>query len=239
MATAGKKKREMPDLFTGKFDIRIIDLKPKKMKVPGEGRQMLELSNILFENDEHYIVLTPVEVLGAGAYGHVAGYKDKYGRTYAIKIEEKGGTEHELLKRKLPLCGQILSRVLAQSEETKSWYIMLEFMNGTLDEKAAFAYFRDSGLPSYVLSAAHIVEQVRRQVVCLLRANPELVYADMKVENVLYRLSRAEKTFEVKLGDLGSLSKAVNDDDPSDTFCLLYTSPSPRDGLLSRMPSSA
>ena len=24
-----------------------------------------------------------------------------------------------------------------------------------------------------------------------------------------------------------------------DTFCLLYTSPSPRDGLLSRMPSSA
>ena len=26
---------------------------------------------------------------------------------------------------------------------------------------------------------------------------------------------------------------------PLDLFCLLYTSPSPRDGLLSRMPSSA
>ena len=26
---------------------------------------------------------------------------------------------------------------------------------------------------------------------------------------------------------------------PADTTCLLYTSPSPRDGLLSRMPSSA
>ena len=26
---------------------------------------------------------------------------------------------------------------------------------------------------------------------------------------------------------------------PPPTFCLLYTSPSPRDGLLSRMPSSA
>ena len=26
---------------------------------------------------------------------------------------------------------------------------------------------------------------------------------------------------------------------PTDTICLLYTSPSPRDGLLSRMPSSA
>ena len=28
-------------------------------------------------------------------------------------------------------------------------------------------------------------------------------------------------------------------DFPIDNFCLLYTSPSPRDGLLSRMPSSA
>ena len=30
-----------------------------------------------------------------------------------------------------------------------------------------------------------------------------------------------------------------DDDDDDDDDCLLYTSPSPRDGLLSRMPSSA
>ena len=29
------------------------------------------------------------------------------------------------------------------------------------------------------------------------------------------------------------------DFEPDDSICLLYTSPSPRDGLLSRMPSSA
>ena len=35
--------------------------------------------------------------------------------------------------------------------------------------------------------------------------------------------------------DLADYAKSFNDD----IFCLLYTSPSPRDGLLSRMPSSA
>ena len=36
-------------------------------------------------------------------------------------------------------------------------------------------------------------------------------------------------------GPRGQLSDSFN----SDIACLLYTSPSPRDGLLSRMPSSA
>ena len=33
--------------------------------------------------------------------------------------------------------------------------------------------------------------------------------------------------------------KALKDEGYKVVFCLLYTSPSPRDGLLSRMPSSA
>ena len=33
--------------------------------------------------------------------------------------------------------------------------------------------------------------------------------------------------------------KEIEDTNPSLITCLLYTSPSPRDGLLSRMPSSA
>ena len=37
-------------------------------------------------------------------------------------------------------------------------------------------------------------------------------------------------------GGCGSTGKCVHDED---MVCLLYTSPSPRDGLLSRMPSSA
>ena len=47
---------------------------------------------------------------------------------------------------------------------------------------------------------------------------------------VIYRLSRApeRRIFYIDVGNL-----------PKNKACLLYTSPSPRDGLLSRMPSSA
>ena len=38
------------------------------------------------------------------------------------------------------------------------------------------------------------------------------------------------------LSETGVIAK---DEDTTYHFCLLYTSPSPRDGLLSRMPSSA
>ena len=41
---------------------------------------------------------------------------------------------------------------------------------------------------------------------------------------------------------VGIIEKVMNDGSIGSTFnegCLLYTSPSPRDGLLSRMPSSA
>ena len=41
-------------------------------------------------------------------------------------------------------------------------------------------------------------------------------------------------TYAGNLGNLQSLAQ-----DKRHVFCLLYTSPSPRDGLLSRMPSSA
>ena len=48
------------------------------------------------------------------------------------------------------------------------------------------------------------------------------------------------KTFESKGGFLGITQKyAVVGVSPKSESCLLYTSPSPRDGLLSRMPSSA
>ena len=40
-------------------------------------------------------------------------------------------------------------------------------------------------------------------------------------------------------GQAARLIKALAADDAQDIRCLLYTSPSPRDGLLSRMPSSA
>ena len=39
--------------------------------------------------------------------------------------------------------------------------------------------------------------------------------------------------------EVSDLAKRMAKHEPKFTICLLYTSPSPRDGLLSRMPSSA
>ena len=47
-----------------------------------------------------------------------------------------------------------------------------------------------------------------------------------------------ENGFDTRLGKLLQELKAQSTVDSTQT-CLLYTSPSPRDGLLSRMPSSA
>ena len=49
--------------------------------------------------------------------------------------------------------------------------------------------------------------------------------------------------FKLKIKDPSEMDTLMNKDDydkfAKETSCLLYTSPSPRDGLLSRMPSSA
>ena len=48
------------------------------------------------------------------------------------------------------------------------------------------------------------------------------------------------RTMEVEVREQGNtLGGTVTDHNTQYTHCLLYTSPSPRDGLLSRMPSSA
>ena len=47
-----------------------------------------------------------------------------------------------------------------------------------------------------------------------------------------------EEEFEDMMMDMEKTS-SVQDVKEEDYSCLLYTSPSPRDGLLSRMPSSA
>ena len=52
------------------------------------------------------------------------------------------------------------------------------------------------------------------------------------------QLSIKDKVLTSLLNDLEHKISLINKNDP-DYICLLYTSPSPRDGLLSRMPSSA
>ena len=52
----------------------------------------------------------------------------------------------------------------------------------------------------------------------------------------------ADGTWSIDVGNLDADNKALAEKDGlaiKNKGCLLYTSPSPRDGLLSRMPSSA
>ena len=51
--------------------------------------------------------------------------------------------------------------------------------------------------------------------------------------NLTYLLEYPEQEFVLRRPPFGHKAKSAHD------ICLLYTSPSPRDGLLSRMPSSA
>ena len=60
--------------------------------------------------------------------------------------------------------------------------------------------------------------------------------------SAIYDLALENKAVDVVLKDLEALKKIIQENKELNLLvksCLLYTSPSPRDGLLSRMPSSA
>ena len=62
----------------------------------------------------------------------------------------------------------------------------------------------------------------------------------LKILNNNAFISQDENNEEIVVMGRGiGFQKKVNDEVPMCKDCLLYTSPSPRDGLLSRMPSSA
>ena len=56
---------------------------------------------------------------------------------------------------------------------------------------------------------------------------------DVVLDAIVRNISKGD---DVMINDFGKFKKV---DRPARKGCLLYTSPSPRDGLLSRMPSSA
>ena len=71
-------------------------------------------------------------------------------------------------------------------------------------------------------------------------------FLDLLAENMQYQMPETFKEVEQGISD-GRYSIGVTSEEAAkamlaagqDVDCLLYTSPSPRDGLLSRMPSSA
>ena len=63
----------------------------------------------------------------------------------------------------------------------------------------------------------------------LLNSNPATIMTDMDVADVVY----------IEPMTVESIEKIIQIQKPDAIFCLLYTSPSPRDRGCSRMPSSA
>ena len=67
--------------------------------------------------------------------------------------------------------------------------------------------------------------------------------ADAQFGNILKKVTKTLDTVSKKDAKIKRTDPAASKDMPPQfvgtTTCLLYTSPSPRDGLLSRMPSSA
>ena len=53
------------------------------------------------------------------------------------------------------------------------------------------------------------------------------------VQQNIKQLGRQSNSYVLNVQDVSQIEESIN------RICLLYTSPSPRDGLLSRMPSSA
>ena len=70
---------------------------------------------------------------------------------------------------------------------------------------------------------------------------PKIIYSDRKDAHVLERASNLGIQSEYFNYNSTPASKLINSlhANKISHICLLYTSPSPRDGLLSRMPSSA
>ena len=64
---------------------------------------------------------------------------------------------------------------------------------------------------------------------------PETKFTEEDVNNIVKQRLAKERASIYKKLDVEDLDTAVH----AVKVCLLYTSPSPRDGLLSRMPSSA
>lgn len=177
-----------------------------------------KIPSIFFDRwDGRRVMLTPGRILGEGTYGTVVQYNMTDGKSYAVKIEnrwglkenDKGKDERVEVPTELGVteflrnveCGQMSARVIGTTRNYA--YSLLELMDGNLAGNALQTYARTYRLKPN-MAAIHIVEEVRKQVVCLLnKSENRYVYTDMKVENVMFRATPGQ--VEIKVGDFGSM----------------------------------
>ena len=130
------------------------------------------------------------------------------GHRYYSLLESMTGTIDDVV----PAYAQWL-RTQMEADPARAGYVVQAFVawrtwNDVEDEELAMDQFADTFYQT--LAAVHIVEEVRKQVRCLLDHNPDHVYTDMKVANILFKRARDGKRIEIRVGDLGSMSQSVD-----------------------------
>ena len=146
--------------------------------------------------------------------------KNDLGREEFIKKvwdwkEESGGIIIEQLKKLGCSCDWSRSRFTMDTDLSKAVIkVFVDLYNNKLIYKDKKLVNWDTGLQTAISDLEVVQKEVQSQ----------LYYIDYKIEGSEKKITIATTRPETMMGD---------------TACLLYTSPSPRDGLLSRMPSSA
>ena len=153
------------------------------------------------------------EPIGSGAFGHVfAGVDERNGREIAMKRIEKQRLHRPENRReidnlvKLRDCEEIV-KYLGHHEDTHFVYLILDLMEGTLEEymnKASRDTSLDSTLCQDVVNGLHFLHQNR------------ILHRDIKPANILFKVS---PRICFKLADFGLSTKVV----PNTTMSVMHT----------------
>ena len=162
------------------------------------------------------------KTLGSGTYGTVSSYRDPINNVY-IAIKESEDDEDEISNALLNSnCNTLRSRSLGKiGKGRKNRIYAMELAEGDL---LRLAY--DVKKPTSVQFIFNIVEQIRRQMICIYELTPKLyfMYADMKLINVLYKCDNPDdlNSYRVFIGDLGG---AVPTPISNNTYSYITTYP--------------
>ena len=84
------------------------------------------------------------------------------------------------------------------------------------------------------------LEEIQAEKIQSVELGKKVLETNQRWDDKDTTYQEAQQEFEAFINDAEQFVTTVSDPGPPNTnACLLYTSPSPRDGLLSRMPSSA
>ena len=141
-----------------------------------------------------------VKKLGQGALGSVYLYYDDVNQV-SLAIKYTFDRDEELISNALLKSGCDVLRVRGLGLLNSRYLYIMEQAEGDL-----ISLFNNLKKPVSKNFVLNIAEQVRRQILCIGRLHSSFLYADVKLQNVLYKCDDPANLngIRVFLGDLGS-----------------------------------